>query len=187
MDCDYELEDESTLAKRLKLETQIRVTKQGDKSIQEFSDVMARLWDQMGRLEPEELKKSSKYRKFQEERRLIQFLLALRDDFESVKRSLLSRDPVPSLEESVCDLKAEEARLVSKSSSGLYLKGKNASVHDKDGLASKFSSSLSVKNSTEENRDEPTSSSSSSGDVNVTDNVAAKVAGVSRAVADYTG
>lgn len=96
MDCDYELEDESTLAKRLKLETQIRVTKQGDKSIQEFSDVMARLWDQMGRLEPEELKKSSKYRKFQEERRLIQFLLALRDDFESVKRSLLIKDPVPS-------------------------------------------------------------------------------------------
>ncbi|KAI5656765.1 hypothetical protein M9H77_25558 [Catharanthus roseus] len=116
-------------AKKFQLETEIRATKQGQRSIQELYDFMVKLWDQMARLEPNDLIKSNNYRKFQEENQLIQFLLALSDKFEPFKRSLLRRRVVPSLQEVVLELKTEEARL---SSSSRYCKGKFAVDDDGD-------------------------------------------------------
>lgn len=78
---------QSNFAKRYQLETDIRAAKQGDKDVQEFYSIMTGYWDQLALTEPADLQKVASYVKYREEQRLVQFLMALRDDFEALKRS----------------------------------------------------------------------------------------------------
>ncbi|XP_061986794.1 uncharacterized protein LOC133705519 [Populus nigra] len=63
----------------------------------------------------------------QEQQGLIQFLTALRSDFEGLRGSILHRSPLPSVDSVVSELLAEEIRLQSYSEKGI-LSASNPSV-----------------------------------------------------------
>ena len=67
----------------------IREAKQGDRSIQSFFSYMTKIWDQLALMDPPELTYLTVYQKLCQEERLIEFLMAFRDDFESLHGSLI--------------------------------------------------------------------------------------------------
>ncbi|XP_062086978.1 uncharacterized protein LOC133793695 [Humulus lupulus] len=54
-----------------------------------------------------------------EEQRLVQFFMALRDDFEGLRGSILHRSPLPSVDSVVSELLADEIRLKSQARKGI--------------------------------------------------------------------
>eukprot|EP00257_Ricinus_communis_P021104 XP_015580507.1 uncharacterized protein LOC107262007 [Ricinus communis] len=104
---------QSNFAKQYQLESDIRALQQKSISIQEFYDAMTDLWDQLALTEPAELRAFGPYIIRREEQRLVQFLMALRDEFEGLRGSILHRHPLPSVDSIVSELLAEEIRLKS--------------------------------------------------------------------------
>jgi hypothetical protein len=113
------LYEQSNFAKRYKLESDIRDLKQNNMTIHEFYSAMTNLWDQLSLKESSELKVVKAYIDQREEQRLVQLLMALRDDFEGLRGSILHRTPLPRVDSVVSELLAEETRL--KSQSNLHL------------------------------------------------------------------
>eukprot|EP00257_Ricinus_communis_P017234 XP_015575632.1 uncharacterized protein LOC107261386 [Ricinus communis] len=95
------------------LESDIRALQQKSMSIQEFYDAMTDLWDQLALTEPAELRAFGPYIVRREEQRLVQFLMALRDEFEGLRGSILHRHPLSFVDSVVSELLAEEIRLKS--------------------------------------------------------------------------
>jgi hypothetical protein len=106
---------QSNFAKRYQLEGDIRGLKQNNMTIQEFYLAMSNLWDQLALMESAELKAIKAYTDQREEQRLVQFLMALRDDFEGLRGGILHRNPLPNVDSVVSELLAEEIRLKSNS------------------------------------------------------------------------
>lgn len=102
---------QSNFAKQYQLENDIRALHQKNMSIQEFYSAMTDLWDQLALTESAELKACGAYIERKEQQRLIQFLTALRSDFEGLRGSILHRSPLPSVDSVVSELLAEEIRL----------------------------------------------------------------------------
>ncbi|KAK0601903.1 hypothetical protein LWI29_028637 [Acer saccharum] len=75
---------QSNFAKQYQLEYDIRALKQKSMSIQEFYSAMTDLWDQLALTESAELRAFTSYITRRDEQRLVQFLMALRDDFEGL-------------------------------------------------------------------------------------------------------
>ncbi|XP_055960608.1 uncharacterized protein LOC130015098 [Mercurialis annua] len=75
---------QSNFAKQYQLESDIRALQQKSMSIQEFYDAMTDLWDQLALTESAELRGFGPYIARREEQRLVQFLMALRDEFEGL-------------------------------------------------------------------------------------------------------
>lgn len=86
---------QSNFSKQYQLESDIRALEQKDMSIQEFYSEMTDLWDQLALTESAELRACAAYIARREEQRLVQFLMALRDDFEGLRGSILHRSPLP--------------------------------------------------------------------------------------------
>ncbi|MCI00908.1 gag-pol polyprotein [Trifolium medium] len=84
-------------------------------TIHEFYSVMTNLWDQLALMESPELKVVKAYIDHREEQRLVQLLMALRDDFEGLRGAILHRIPLPRVDSVVSELLAEETRLKSRS------------------------------------------------------------------------
>ncbi|XP_050134651.1 uncharacterized protein LOC126610561 [Malus sylvestris] len=105
----------SNFAKRYQLEMEIRGSQQGDKSIQDFYNDMTCLWDQLALTEPDGLSNDELYCKYREEQRLVQFLMPLRSEFETLRSSILHRTPLPSVDSVLHELQAEEVRVQSHS------------------------------------------------------------------------
>ncbi|PWA71849.1 hypothetical protein CTI12_AA263730 [Artemisia annua] len=104
---------QSNFAKQYQLEMDIRALQQNDKSIQEFYSSMSALWDQLALTEPATLSSFDPYIKRRESQRLVQFVMALRHEFEGLRGSILHRDPLPSVDSVVSELLVEEIRLKS--------------------------------------------------------------------------
>ncbi|PWA89615.1 hypothetical protein CTI12_AA109930 [Artemisia annua] len=104
---------QSNFAKQYKLETDIHALQQNDISIQEFNSSMSALYDQLALTEPATLSSFDPYIKRRESQRLVQFLMALRHDFEGLRGSILHRNPLPSVDSVVSELLVEEIRLKS--------------------------------------------------------------------------
>ncbi|XP_075489501.1 uncharacterized protein LOC142528343 [Primulina tabacum] len=104
---------QSNFAKQYQLETDIRALQQKDMSIQDFYSTMSSLWDQLALTESAELRAFSPYIARREEQRLVQFLMALRNDFEGLRGTILHRNPILSIDSVVSELLAEEIRLKS--------------------------------------------------------------------------
>ncbi|WOH13399.1 hypothetical protein DCAR_0832909 [Daucus carota subsp. sativus] len=81
--------------------------------IMNFLSQIQSLWDQLTLSEPKWLhtEDATLYHAYRDQQRLIQFLMALTQDFEPVRAALLHRVPLPSLESSVAELISEETRL----------------------------------------------------------------------------
>ena len=102
---------QSIFAKQYQLETDIHALKQNHISIQDFYSAMTTLWDQLALIELAELNAFTPYIVRRESQRLVQFLMALRNDFESLHRSILYHNPLPSVDDIVNELLGEEIRL----------------------------------------------------------------------------
>ncbi|XP_072062244.1 uncharacterized protein [Arachis hypogaea] len=79
----------------------------------DFLAQMEIIWDQLTSCEPV-LKyptDAKAYEDYRNRTRLIQFFMALTDDYEPVRASLLHQNPLPSLEDALPRLKYEEMRL----------------------------------------------------------------------------
>ncbi|GKE49401.1 hypothetical protein Tco_1480659, partial [Tanacetum coccineum] len=98
-------------AKQYQLEKDIRALQQNDTSIQDFYSSMSALWDQLALKKPATLSSFDPYIKRRKSQRLVQFLMALRQDFEGLRGSILHREPLPSVDSVVSELLAEEIRL----------------------------------------------------------------------------
>jgi hypothetical protein len=109
------LYEQSNFAKRYKLESDIRDLKQNNMTVHEFYSSMTNLWDQLALMESPELKVVKAYTDHREEQRLVQLLMALRDDFEGLRGAILHRNPLPKVDSVVNELLAEETRLKSHS------------------------------------------------------------------------
>ncbi|KAH6834928.1 hypothetical protein C2S53_007300 [Perilla frutescens var. hirtella] len=104
---------QSNFAKQYQLEMDIRTFQQKDMSIQDFYSAMTNFWDQLAMTESAELRAFPPYIARCEEQRLVQFLMALRDDFEALRGNILHRSPKPIVDAVVSELIAEELRLKS--------------------------------------------------------------------------
>ena len=82
---------------------------------------MADLWDQLALIESTELRAFVPYIASREEQRLVQFLMALRDDFEGLHGSILHRSPLPSVDYVVHELLSKEIRLKTQLRKGILL------------------------------------------------------------------
>lgn len=114
---------QSNFAKQYQLEIDIRALQQNNMSIQEFYSAMSNLWDQLAFTESAELQAFKAYTDRREEQRLVQFLMALREDFEGIRGSILHRNPLPTVDSVVNELLAEEIRFKSQSDKGNVDKG----------------------------------------------------------------
>ncbi|XP_057426618.1 uncharacterized protein LOC130720053 [Lotus japonicus] len=114
---------QSNFAKQYQLEIDIRALQQDNMSIQEFYSAMSNLWDQLALTESAKLSAFAPYTKRREEQRLVQFLMALRNDFEGIRGSILHRNALPSVDSVVSELLAEEVRFMSQSDKGKVDKG----------------------------------------------------------------
>ncbi|KAK0597996.1 hypothetical protein LWI29_030648 [Acer saccharum] len=68
------------------------------------------LWDQLTMTEPEWTKKHDEYQALRERIKLVQFLLALTNDFEALRSSILHRKPLPTTDDILLELLAEQTR-----------------------------------------------------------------------------
>ncbi|KAL6509554.1 hypothetical protein OROGR_022864 [Orobanche gracilis] len=102
----------SNFAVQYQMEADIRALVQTEgMSIEDFYNKMTVLWDQLAVTETAELRAFEPYIGRREEQRLVQFLMALRTDFELIRGSILHRTPLPSVDSVVHELLAEETRL----------------------------------------------------------------------------
>ena len=101
---------QSDFAKQYQLESDIRALKQNDMGIQEFYSAMSILWDQLAETESAALRAFKPYTDRREEQRLVQFLMALRSDFEGLRGAILHRTPLPTVASVVHELMADETR-----------------------------------------------------------------------------
>lgn len=77
--------NQTNFALKYKLELDIRNLKQQPgQSVADFHSQMSQIWDQLALMEPNWTHDAELYYKFREEYRLVQFLMALRDDFEFI-------------------------------------------------------------------------------------------------------
>lgn len=75
---------QSNFSKQYQLDTDIRSLQQNDMSIQDFYSAMSALWDQLALSKPPELSSFDPYVKRRDSQRLVQFLMALRHEFEGL-------------------------------------------------------------------------------------------------------
>ncbi|OMO69743.1 Zinc finger, CCHC-type [Corchorus olitorius] len=102
---------QSNFAKRYELEKVIRSEGQKDRSIQDIYNFMSGVWDQLDMMDPPELSSIAAYLKLREDQKLVQFLMALRNEFEQLRGSILHRSPLPTVHNVVSELIVEETRL----------------------------------------------------------------------------
>ncbi|XP_020271847.1 uncharacterized protein LOC109847014 [Asparagus officinalis] len=89
------------------LESEIRALGQNDKGVMDFYSEITDLWDQLALTESAELKVFEPYITRREEQRLVQLLMALRPEFETIRASILHRTPLPSVDSVVNELLVE--------------------------------------------------------------------------------
>ena len=104
----------SDLSHRFQLIKELSSLKQ-DKGqpVYDFLAQMEVIWNQLTLSEPvwKDVEDAAKFVAYRNGDRLIQFLMALTDDYEPVRAALLNQQPLPTLEAALPRLKSEETRL----------------------------------------------------------------------------
>ncbi|XP_062080957.1 uncharacterized protein LOC133785757 [Humulus lupulus] len=114
---------QSNFAKQYQLEIDIRALQQNNMNVQEFYSAMSNLWDQLALTESAELRAFAPYIARRDAQRLVQFLMALQDEFEGLRGTILHHSPLPSVDSVVNELLAEEIQLKSRVDKGGTEKG----------------------------------------------------------------
>lgn len=88
-------------------------TKQGEKSITEYANILQNLWQELGYYQVIEMKcpeDAAILRSFIEKDRVYDFLAGLNPEFDHVRIQILGKEFTPSLEEVISLIQAEESR-----------------------------------------------------------------------------
>ncbi|XP_038705337.1 uncharacterized protein LOC120001138 [Tripterygium wilfordii] len=104
----------SDLAHQYQLLTTLHQIKQKpSQSINNFLSELYFIWDQLASSEPmfTDLESATKFTAYRDQQHLVLFLMALLDEFEHVRASLIHRNPLPTLDQAVTELLSEETRL----------------------------------------------------------------------------
>lgn len=104
------LYNHSNFRKWYPLESDIKDLKQNNVTIQEFYSTMIDLWDQLTLMELVELKIVKVYIDQREKQCLVQFLMVLWNDFESLHGSIIHHNPLSNVDSIVNELLAEEIK-----------------------------------------------------------------------------
>ena len=107
----YAHHDESNFAKKYRLEREIEGVKQSGFPISGLYRLMQCYWLQLDEMEPKELSDLESYKKYREESRLVQLLMALPDKFEDIRKSMMERSPLPTVSEAVQELLTVESMM----------------------------------------------------------------------------
>lgn len=101
---------QSNAAHRYKLEWEIKNPNQGNGSIYDFFIKITALWDQLSLMEPtfKTTGDAHTFEVYRQQTHLVQFLMAIRPDFEHVCGQLLHRSPLPCIDTALSELLAEE-------------------------------------------------------------------------------
>ncbi|XP_077228383.1 uncharacterized protein LOC143861332 [Tasmannia lanceolata] len=100
---------QSDFAQKYKLEQDLRLLKHlKGQSISEFHSQMNLIWDELALMEPKWMVDAELWYNYREEIRLVQFLMALQDDFETIHATILHRSPLPTVDSALSELLAEE-------------------------------------------------------------------------------
>ena len=81
---------------------------------------MTDLWDQLALTESTKLQAFAPYIASREEERLVQFLMAIYDDFEGLRGSILHHSPLLSVDSIVHELLAKEICPKTQSGKGIF-------------------------------------------------------------------
>ncbi|XP_050288514.1 uncharacterized protein LOC126727081 isoform X2 [Quercus robur] len=158
---------ESNFAKKYRLEREIEGVKQSGFPIAGLYRLMQCYWLQLDEMEPKELSDLESYKKYREESRLVQLLMALPDKFEDIRKSMMERSPLPTVSEAVQELQTVERRLT-------YDQFSSLSLDDKDCPAKKTNNDQ-TKRSRRRKKDSPQSTSSSTPEGNCSSMVSSAV------------
>ncbi|GAV80528.1 UBN2 domain-containing protein [Cephalotus follicularis] len=92
-----------------------RLRQESGQSIDEFHSQVSYYWGLLAVYEPKWhcQEDQTLFTAYRDKLRLTQFLMALRDDFEPTRASILNRQPLPSLETALSELISEETRRLS--------------------------------------------------------------------------
>jgi len=97
--------NQTNFALKYKLEMDIRNLKQQPgQSVSYFHLQMSVIWDQLALMEPKWTVDAGLYEQYREETRLVQFLMALRDDLEGVSSSMFYHTPLPTVDSTLAEL-----------------------------------------------------------------------------------
>ncbi|XP_077252405.1 uncharacterized protein LOC143891755 [Tasmannia lanceolata] len=102
---------QSDCARKYKLEQDLRLLQhQKGQSLSDFHSQMTVIWDELVLMEPKWTTNAELWYNYQEEMRLVQFLMALQDDYETICATILHRSPLPTVDTTLSELLAEEIR-----------------------------------------------------------------------------
>ena len=88
-------------------------SKQGDKTVTEYANSLKNLWQELDHYRVFEMKCSedaATLKNFIEKDRVYDFLAGLNPEFDQVRVQILGREEIPSLEETISLIRAEESR-----------------------------------------------------------------------------
>ena len=88
-------------------------SKQGDKTVTDYANSLKNLWQELDHYRVFEMKCSedaATLKNFIEKDRVYDFLAGLKPEFDQVRVQILGRDEIPSLEETISLIRAEESR-----------------------------------------------------------------------------
>jgi len=95
------------------IKTKISSTKQGSRSITQYSNLLQSLWQEMDHYQCIQMKCSEDaalLKRFVEKDRIYDFLAGLNVEFDAVRVQILGKEELPSLNETIAIVRAEEGR-----------------------------------------------------------------------------
>ena len=126
------------------IKTKISATKQGDNSVTEYANRLKGLWQEMDHYQCLQLKCSddaAMFKRFVEKDRIYDFLAGLNMEFDPVRVQVLGKEDLPSLNETIAIIRAEEGRrgvmVESQAVEGSAMFSRNATVKN-SGLEKKI-------------------------------------------------
>ncbi|KAL5834282.1 hypothetical protein ACOSQ4_013779 [Xanthoceras sorbifolium] len=100
-------------AKIYEIKMKIAATKQGNRTVAEYSNILQGLWQKMNHYQCIQMKCSEDaitLKRFVEKDRTYDFLAGLNMEFDAVRVQVLSKEELPSLNETISIILAEEGR-----------------------------------------------------------------------------
>ncbi|KAG9447270.1 hypothetical protein H6P81_013398 [Aristolochia fimbriata] len=87
-----------------------------NQSISDFYAQMSLLWDQLAAMDPQFKYEEDTviFQKYIEEAHLVQFFMALHDEYDSIRSSMLHTSPLPSVESALSELLAKVSRRLTR-------------------------------------------------------------------------
>ncbi|MQL73573.1 hypothetical protein Taro_005932 [Colocasia esculenta] len=102
---------QSSGAREYQLRSELDSLRQGELSIQEFFGRLRRIWSELDAMHVSGRVSTCSCGQQRDRQQLYHFLIRLRPDFEALRAQLLHRSPLPSLDDALTELIAEETRL----------------------------------------------------------------------------